>query len=170
MSVIPLYNDKDSLMEAIRLKDAVEPETLAIIDTAISSVRLDIFNRIGRDRAMTIAGYSSVSAPSTDEECLRKSAEILEIYMVNYELIPHLPMFFLAGKSSTDFNWNNETKTKESEALKEFRNMLADKIEKLIGQLQSTPVTTGNIKVSIIGRTTPYLIDDYFPGIAREVR
>ena len=165
--VIPLYNDKDVLLQTIRMDKADDIETTAAIDQAISDVRLEIFKSIGSDRALLIEGYTSNANPTTEEEILRRTAEVLENYMVQYALIPILPLSFLAGKSETSYRFNDEALTRESSAISEFKDVLLAKIQKLKGELQSPETLTGSTKAALIGAEEPYLIDNNFVGQPR---
>lgn len=168
MSVVPLYNDKDELFKSIKMSGATEEETLRQIDDAISTVRLNIFDAITAERALLIAGYASNQNPTTANEVLRRQAELLEVDWVMYELMPVLPMTYMAGGAKTNYQYNDETLTREQDAIKDFRDSLYKRIQKAIGKLVAPEQVVSDVKVASIGPDEDYLIDDHFPGLGFE--
>ena len=76
MAVNPLYTAvKSDFLDKIRLSSATNDETLAVIDVAISKVRLGFFSSLTSDRAIEIAGFADSDNPTTEEEVLKAIEE-----------------------------------------------------------------------------------------------
>lgn len=171
MAVDPLYTAvKADFIAKLRLSDANKPDTLAVIDTAISSVRVGIINRLTVDRAIEVQGFAISENPLTDEEILRSTAAIAEVNWVTAELIRLLPQMSLEGQATVKQLWNNEALTRDAGDLMHFRNSLMVSVDTMLGLVEE-PVNdnAGATKVSGIGREDPFLIFNNTPGIRTQL-
>lgn len=155
MAVEPLYNaSKDALLNRARIKTADDTQTLAMIDQAISEVRMGFFRSITSTRALAIAAYSLVDNPSSDEEILKATAANTEANWVVWLLAQRLPYLFMDNRSSVGDAFNEEQLTRDSAALKQFLDGLKTEIDKGLGDM-AVPVSTdtGSSKAASITNT-----------------
>jgi len=167
MAVETLYTAvKADFIKKLRLSNASEADTLAVIDTAISTVRIGIIQRLSIDRTVEVQGFSVSDNPTTDEEILRSTAALAEVNWVTAELIRLLPQMFLEGAATVKQNWNNEALTRDAGDLMHFRNSLMVTVNEMLA-LVEVPVndSAGPVKIESIGRPVPYGIFANSPGI-----
>jgi hypothetical protein len=166
MAVEPLYTaDKDEFLKKIRLLTAKSEQTLAVIDVAISEVRVGFFNAITSDRALEIAGFADSDNPTTEEEILKSTAAVAEVQWVTAILIELLPNLFMDGKVEVNQVWNEEPLTRNSSELLEYKDSLLAKVQVLLGRLEEPENdNTGPVKVNLIGREEPFIIASAHPG------
>ena len=171
LSVAPLFNTEEVLLNRIRMATTVDSQTYAAIDTAIMDVRLGFFNKLTKDRALQIAGYADSTSPTTENEVLKANAAICEVYWVLHQLTALLPTMFLENLSNVRDNFNEEPLTRDSSALLEYRSGLWSKVQELLGLLEEPVVNAGTTNVAGIGRVDsngdddPYIIDNNFIGL-----
>lgn len=165
MAVDPLYNTKAGLLLKIRLKDAPSDQTNAVIDMAISQVRIEFFSRIGSDRAQEIAALIPADNPTTDDEILYSTASTAEGLWVTALLYDLLPTLFMESTNEAQQNWNDEPLSRDARQLQKAKAVLLSQVDKLIGDLE-VPVNdaTGPVKVFSAGRETPFLLHENFIG------
>ena len=109
MAVEPLYTTtKDDFLKKIRLATATSEQTLAVVDVAISQVRVGFFSALTSDRALEIAAFADSDNPTTDEEVLKSTAAVAEVLWVTATLIELLPNIFMEGEVEARQNWNEE--------------------------------------------------------------
>jgi hypothetical protein len=165
MAVNPLYNTKDGLLLKIRLKSSSSDMTDAVIDMAISKVRLGFIDSLGSDRAFLIAGYSPSENPETEEEVLYSRASTAEGLWVTAFLYDLLPTLFMESESESRQNFNDEPLSRDAKGLQKAKDALMAEVSDLLGRLQE-PVNedAGYNKSFSTGRETPFLIFENHPG------
>ncbi len=166
MSVNPLYTAvKSDFLDKIRLSTAKSDQTLAVIDVAISKVRIGFFKALTSDRAIEIAGFTAADNPTTEEEILHSTASVAEVLWVTSSLIELLPNVFMEGEVEARQNWNDEPLSRDSVWLIKYKRGLDAQVQAMLGQLEE-PVNdnTGPVKVNLTGRTEPFIIAANHPG------
>lgn len=153
------------------MSTAVDAQTLAVVDMAITEVRMDIFDAITPTRALEIAGYSDAAAPSTANENLRATAKIVEVLLTTAKLVEQLPAMFLQDAAKFRDDFNDEPLTRDSAAIRKYKSDLYIRASRLMGRLQSPEQVTGNGAVfscgavDADGNDDPYLYKDHFIGV-----
>lgn len=79
-----------------------------ILDAAVLVARTGFYRELGSARVAVLVAMSSVDAPDSDNEILRKIAEQTEFQWVRMELMRTLPMLFMDGSGNRDQIWNDE--------------------------------------------------------------
>ncbi len=167
MAVETLYTAvKADFIKKLRLSNTNQEDTLAVIDTAISTVRIGIIQRLSIDRTIEVQGFAISENPTTDDEILRSTVALAEVNWVTAELIRLLPQMFLEGQATAKQNWNNEALTRDAGDLMHFRNSLMVTVNEMLALVEE-PVndSAGPVKVEGIGRKVPYGIFANSPGI-----
>ncbi len=167
MAVNPLYTaTKDGFLTKIRLKTAQSEQTLAVVDVAISRVRLGFFKALTSERAIEIAGFADSDNPTTDDEVLKSTAAVAEALWVTAMLIELLPHVFMEGNADAQQVWNEEPLTRDAKELSAYRQSLMGQVTDLLGALEE-PVNdnSGPVKASTSGRPVPFLIFNNSPGL-----
>ncbi len=165
MAVNPLYNTKAALLLKIRLSDVPSDQTNAVIDMAISQVRIGIFSKLGSDRAIEIAAFTPSENPTTDNEILYSTASTAEGLWVTALLYDLLPTLFMESSNEAQQNWNDEPLSRDAKQLVKAKQALLSQVDKLMGDLE-VPVNddTGAVKVFSVGRPVTYILQDNFIG------
>jgi len=160
MAVEPLYNaSKYTLLSRVRIQDADDEATLALVDQAITEVRLGFYRRITKERAITIAGYTLVDNPTSDEEILIAKAANTEALWVTWLLAQRLPHLFIDNRASVGDQWNDEQLTRDtlpSEYLKSLKTLIDEGLSDLEEPVNAD---SGPVKSDSIGpdeSATPY--------------
>lgn len=150
MAVEPLYNaDRETLLKRVRMETAKDEQTIALVDQTITEVRLGFYRVLTSSRASTIAGYSLVENPVTEEQVLRSQAAATEANWVTWLLAQRLPHLFLDNRASVGDTWNDEQLTRDTAASQEFLDNLKEQIDIGLGDLMEPPSdNTGSVKVS----------------------
>lgn len=166
MAVNPLYTAvKSDFLDKIRLSTAKSDQTLAVIDVAISKVRVGFFSSITSDRALEIAGFTSSDNPTTENEILKSTAAVAEVLWVTASLIELLPNVFMEGETEARQNWNEEPLSRDSSALKTYKKNLEAQVQVMLGQLEEPENdNAGPVKVNSTGREQPFIIAAVHPG------
>ena len=165
MAVNPLYNTKADLLLKIRLSEVQSEQTNAVIDMAISQARLGFISKLGSSRALEIAAFTPSDNPTTDEEILYSIASTAEGLWVTALLYDLLPTLFMESENEAQQNWNDEPLSRDAKQLGKAKQGLLSEVDKLLGALE-VPVNddTGSVKVFSVGRETPFILQDNFPG------
>ncbi len=160
MAVEPLFNaDKETLLKRTRIQSADNAQTLSLIDQTITEVRLGFYHSIGKDRSATIAGYSLVDNPVSDEEILRAGGATTEALWLTWLLVQRLPMLFMDNSASTGDAFNDEQLTRDSSGLKDFLKNLKTQIDQGLADLmEPSEENAGAVKSSTIQPDTLDLI------------
>lgn len=154
MAIAPLFiSDMEALKSKMRLTGAARTDSLAIIDTCVSEVRLGFFDALSAARVAVLVAIVPSDAPTTDDEIMRSKAELCEAEWVRMLLLRRLPNLFLDSSGQTKQVWNEERIERESTASleKEIARMqaqIADWIGDLTGE---TEPTFGSIQCDTIG-------------------
>jgi hypothetical protein len=158
MAVEPLYNETlDSLLKRARIATADDDQTLALVYQAVTEVRLGFYRKITKTRATTIAGYSLVDNPTSDEEILKAQAAATEANWLTWILAQRLPHLFMDNRASTGDMWNEEQLTRDTAASKEFLDQLWNDIELGLGDLEEPPSeNSGPTKSASVKNTETY--------------
>lgn len=158
MAVEPLYNtDRDTLLKRVRIETADDEQTVALIDQTINEVRLGFYRKLTSARALTIAGYSLVENPVTDEQILRATGANTEALWVTWLLAQRLPYLFMDNSSSVGDAFNDEQLTRDSSGIQEFLDMLKAQIDEGLGALADPAVDdSGTVKAASISNDTDF--------------
>ena len=166
MAVTPLYNaDLTTLLQIVRIEPADDPNTLAAVYRAVSDVRLGLYSRLTKTRALEIAGYPLVDNPTTDEEVLRSQGASAEALWLTILLVQRLPTLFMDNNAINDV-FNDEPLTRDAngkmfDLIKAWKAQLDD----LLGDLVAPDeLSDSSVKSSLNGPSTKYLIDQQFVG------
>lgn len=163
--VAPLFNtDLLTLYKRVRVDTVDDNNTGALIEQAVTEVRLGFYNRLGRTRAQTIAGYAIVDNPSTDEEGLRALAAAAEAIWLMWLLLQRLPHLFLDNKASVGDDWNDVPLTRDT-ADEDMLNRLKAQLDEYIGMLADPAFVGGATKITSIANESPRLLADIHPGL-----
>lgn len=167
MAVEPLFNaDRDTLLKRVRIETADDEQTLKLVDQAMSEVRIGIYRAITSARATTIAGYSLVDNPTTDEEVLRATGANTEANWLTWILAQRLPCLFLDNRASTQDNWNEEQLTRDASGLQEFLDDLKAQIDLGLGDLLLPPSDdSGPVKAASLAPAEPFKPFDTYRGL-----
>lgn len=171
MAVTPLYSSREDLLKKVRMTTATDEQTLAVVDMAMTEVRLEMIAALGSDRVTQIAGYQESENPSTQEEILRAMAAVAEILWVTAKLVEHLPVLFINDAAKAQNAFNDEPLTRDSVALAKYKSSLITRVEKLIGKLKVPEKVSGNGQVfscgavDADGEDDPYILAEHFIGL-----
>lgn len=170
MAVNPLFSTRENLLKMIRMASAADAQTLAVVDMALTEIRLGFFSSLGADRAQQIAGYDTVENPATANEVTKATAMVAESLWLTAKLVEMLPVLFLADSAKVRDQFNDEPLTRDAASLARYKNSLMSRVEKMIGQLKSPVEAAGNFQVFDCGRVDedgvdePYLINENHIG------
>ncbi len=166
MTVEPLYNvDLETLLTIVRIAPADDANTLAAVGQAVSDVRLGLFSRLTRTRALEIAGYSLVDNPTTDEEILRKQGASAEALWLMILLVQRLPVLFMDNNAVNDV-FNDEPLTRDANSkMYELIGSWKKQLELILGDLVA-PDALGDssVKSALNGPAKPYILADNLVG------
>lgn len=168
MAVEPLYNVKATLISKLRMTDTSDTNTLAVIDQAIQDVRLEFYRRLGLGRAGDIASLSLVENPTTDNEVLRSTAAVTEVYWVMYKLVCILPVMYIETQFAIQHSFDDVPITRDADSLSKFKECLWNSIEQNIG-IMMIPVDSnqGSFGSFSVGKEVPSILDNNFIGLPR---
>jgi len=173
-TVLPLFQTRDFLLNTIRMETTTDVQTLALVNQAITDVRLEFYEALGVSRTLAIAAYTYSPTPTTSEEILKARAQVAEAYWVIYKLVPLLPSYFIENHQNLNENFNSEPLTRDSSQVKAYMETLKQAITRNIGQLM-VPIEAGDGE-SAVGLIQPlddngehaaYIVDDNFIGLYR---
>ena len=166
MAVEPLYNTKAGLLLKIRMKDVPSDQTNAVIDLAISDVRVGFIRKLDSSRVFEIAALTPSDNPTTDDEILYSNASTAEALWVTAILYDLLPTMFLESNDEARQNWNDEPLSRDAIDLRKAKQALLSRVDQLIGALE-VPVNdnAGAVKCFSTGRANPYILQDNFIGL-----
>jgi hypothetical protein len=155
MAVEPLFNkDLETLLKRARIETADDEQTMELIYQAVSEVRIGIYRAVTSARATTIAGYSLVDNPTSDEEILRASGANTEANWLTWILAQRLPFLFMDNRSSVQDAFNDEQLTRDSAGIQEFLDELKAQIDLGLGDLMEPPSEdSGPTKASSISNS-----------------
>ena len=166
MAVEPLYNaDLETLLKIVRIEPADDENTIAAVHQAVADVRLGLYSRLTKTRALEVAGYPLTENPTTDEEILRKQGASAEALWLMILLVQRLPTLFMDNNAINDV-FNDEPLTRDAngkmyDLIKSWKAQLND----LLGDLASPEgLSDSPAKSSLNGPSTKYLIDQQFIG------
>jgi hypothetical protein len=167
MAVEPLYNeDLDTLLKRARMSTTDDEQTLALLYQTINEVRLKFYSTLGTDWAITIAGYSLVDNPTTDEQILRSTGANTEALWLTWLLAQRLPFTSLDNRASVQDLFNSEQLTRDATGLKDFLSALKSQIDKGVASMQSPSAEdSGAVKASSIAPDETDMVYDRFRGL-----
>ena len=161
MAVNPLYSTKADFLKQIRLSTADDVQTLAVIDIAISKIRLEFFKRLGDTRALEIAAFTGSENPTTEDEILKSYAAVAEVLWTTAFLIDLLPHVFMEGEAGIRQGWNEEPLSRDASELAKFKQSLLDQVDSFLGMLEIPENTnSGPNKCFSAGRETPFILQN----------
>lgn len=169
--VIPLFQTRIEVLKVIRMYTAVDEQTNALMDHAITDVRLEFYNALGSDRVVQIQGYYSIANPVTEEELVKTSAKLAEAYWVMYKLIPLLPVNFLENNYNVRENFNEEPLTRDATAVEKLQATLLAVINTNLNRLMEPAIVgDGTFDTAVTqredteGDADPYIVAENFIG------
>lgn len=167
MAVEPLYNaDRDTLLKRVRIETADDEQTVALINQTINEVRLGFYRKLTSARATTIAGYSLVENPTTDEQILRATGANTEALWVTWLLAQRLPYLFMDNRSSVGDAFNDEQLTRDSSGLADFLEALKAQIDEGLGAMAEPAIDdSGMIKAASITNDEAFDPFDSYRGL-----
>jgi len=167
VAVEPLFNaDRETLLKRVRIETADDEQTLELIDQAMSEVRIGFYRAITSARAATIAGYTLVDNPTSDEEVLRATGANTEANWLTWILAQRLPYLFLDNRASTQDAWNEEQLTRDASGLEEFLDDLKAQIDIGLGDLMEPPSEdSGPVKAASLAPDEPFKPFTTFRGL-----
>lgn len=166
MAIEPLYySSLEELYRTARIETADDTQTVAAVEQAVRDVRLGFYSKIGKTRALEVAGYSLTENPTTDEEILRSQGASAEALWLTIVLMQRLPVLFMDNNATNDV-FNDEPLTRDAAGKSEAAiDSLKDQLDSLLGDLAAPEiVVNGASKSSLNGPSTTYLISDNFIG------
>lgn len=166
MAVVPLYAENlESLLTTVRIEPADDANTLAAVNQAVTDVRLGFFRKIGKTRALEIAGFPLVDNPESDSEILRSQGESAEALWLTVLLVQRLPVLFMDNTAVNDV-FNDEPLTRDSNSkMREYLKDIKGQLDDLLGEMaEPETVTDSTNKASLNGPSEPCLIRDTFIG------
>jgi hypothetical protein len=170
--VQPLYMSRDFLLTTIRMDSTTETQTLALVNQAITDVRLEIFSAVTSTRALEIAGYTEEVNPTSANGILRARAKVAETYWVIYKLVPLLPTLFIENQHTVNESFNDEPLTRDSAQVKEYMDHLKLIIDQnMLALLVPPQEGNGEFASALIerqdenGDADPYIVYENFIGL-----
>lgn len=166
MAVEPLYNaDLDTLLKIVRIEPADDVNTLAAVDQAVRDVRLGLYSRLGKTRALEITGYALTDNPTTDDEISRSNAASAEALWLTILLVQRLPVLFMDNASSVGDIFNGEPLTRDAMGVHTFLDYLKAQLEDKLEEIADDESNLNKaVKSSLNGPSTTYLISETFIG------
>lgn len=150
----PLFiSDLDTLKSKLRLSGATEEDTLALVDLALSQVRISLFDALGADRITELLAIEPAVNPLTADEITRAKADLVEVLWVRLHLLRKLPTLFMDAAGSARQNWNEEGLTRnmgQSDLENEIRR-LEEEIANLLSTLRGAEPAAGVLQITTIG-------------------
>ena len=114
MAVEPVFiATLDDLKSRVRLSDAYHEDALSIIDDAVTTARLRIYDHLGSVRVTEIVALTPTENPATDDELTRTKAEIVEVKLVRRECAKSLPVLFADSSKLSEELWNTDSFLRE---------------------------------------------------------
>lgn len=165
MPVTPLYMDKDLLLNELRMKTTSDTETLLVIDQAIKWVRLQFYRRLTLARALEIAALASVENPTTADENLRSTAEVVETDWVRWRLVCLLPHMTIETENAIRNIFEDVPLVRDAESMQKYLRCLKDAVEIGLGQLE-VPIdnNAGDFAAFSTGAPVAVLLQDSHVG------
>lgn len=170
MAVTPLFSTREALLNRIRMATTQDAQTLAVVDMAITDVRVGFYGVLGNARTLAIAAYASSENPVTDEEIKKATAALAEALWITALLVDTLPAMFLENAAKVRDEFNDEPLTRDAGAIARYKNSLMSRVNKMLGMLQDPTVSGGDFQcfstgaVDEDGQSAPYLLRDNFIG------
>jgi hypothetical protein len=115
----------------------VNPKSSAqrLFDTAITYVRVQLYNELTATRVDEIVGFDVSDSPSTEQELLRADAIICETMWVRAELLIVLKSYFADETGSAQQDWNElgilRDNNDEDETIENLMSKVNDAIERI---------------------------------------
>lgn len=158
--VEPLYNETlEKLLEIVRIQPATDDNTLAAIYQAVRDVRLGLFSRLGKLRALEIQGFALTDNPTTDDEVTRSSAASAEALWTYVLLIQRLPVLFMDNAASTGDAFNDEPLTRDASSAHTFINSLKKQLEEALQAIATEDSELNkSVKSTLNEPVTTYLL------------
>lgn len=148
----PLFNSSFSELKAgLRLSGSTQPDTIAILDRALSEVRVGLYSQLGETRITEILATSLVPSPVTTAQLDRTKAALTETLWVKYLLLLELPLLFMDSSGQTDQVWNEEGLVRDStpRRVEQMRESLWSRITSLLNELNTRKPNGGPYAVSL---------------------
>lgn len=161
MAVAPLFNTSMATLKAkLRLTGAAQPDALAVIEDAVSQVRIGFYDFVGPDRINAILATPLNDAPTSTEQIIRSKAAVIETKWARMILLRVMPMLFMDASGDTGRVWNEEELTREAGAANEKElARLQEEIDRGLADLRGddgTPEQLGSLSARTFGpATTP---------------
>ncbi len=165
--VTPLYNESlEKLLEIVRIEPATDTNTIASIHQAVRDVRLGLFSRLGKTRALEIKSFILSDDPITDEEVTRATAASAEAMWLYILLIQRLPVLFMDNSASTGDLFNDEPLTRDASGAHTFINSLKKQLEETLqGIATDDSELNKSVKSTLNGPEKAYLLSQNNIGL-----
>lgn len=150
MASKPVFvKSRNDLLERLRVKNA-DPKggVQRILDTAITEVRVGIYNELGTARVAEIAAFAATDNPETAAELERADGIIMETKWVRANLLQVLKVFFADESGGADQEWNelgilrDSSEKDQDDLVASLLSDVGDALERL-----KTQVTTASRQV-----------------------
>lgn len=169
-SVDPLFQSRTNLLTTIRLNTMNDEQTIALVNQAMTDVRVEFYEELGAARVTEILGFTDATNPTSENEIIRARAKITECYWVTYKLVPLLPMLFMETSHNVNENFNEEPLTRDSDEVKEFMDHLWKMVQKGLGAIASPAEvvdsdTAAAVTGAAVNNTNPYIVSEQFVGL-----
>lgn len=167
----PLYNTKSGFLNKVRMATVSDAQTLSVINSIITEIRLGFFAKLGSARALEIASYVASDTPETTQDILKNEAMVAEVLWATILLIDQLPFMAIDNSASVRDEFNDEPLTRDASAIARYKESLKERLNKLLGKLESPANdNSGPFQafscgaVDSDGESDPYIIADNFVG------
>jgi hypothetical protein len=139
MATNPVFNvDLAAVKGQLRLSGVVEgSDAHAMLEAAVLQVRTGFYSRLGNSRMTFLIGLVPVQSPTSDDEILRRIADLCETLWIRMILLDKLPAVFM-DNSGGDLEFINQEGTFRSitpERLDRERERMALQIEEWLALL-----------------------------------
>lgn len=167
MAVEALFNSTyTDLVTKARIQSATDDQTTALVNMAVSEVRVGFYKELGADRVSEILSNPMVDNPSTEGELLRVNASNTEVLWLTYLLLPRLPTNYMSSAHLTSMSFNEEPLTREADNIKKNLELLKSQIDSGLAALVAVPedYESKTFKATYSVSSPVQLIGDTFPG------
>lgn len=126
---------------------------MAIINEAVLTVRVELYNALGSTAVNTLAATSHDDAPTTEAGIKRLAAEVCEVKMMRAQLLRVMPTLFAEASAVDQQAWNEEgfNRDMRPSELEEELVRLHEEIADLLYQLKGNAPEVSQINVTAIG-------------------
>lgn len=130
MATNPVFNaDLATVKAALRLSGVVEgSDAHNMLEQALLQVRTGFYSRLGAARMAALLAISTVEAPATNDQTLRRIGDLCEVEWCRMILLDRLPVIFM-DQSGGDLEFINQEGA--------FRSIGPDRLDRMRTRLQT---------------------------------